>query len=38
MSDNMFALVWKIPVLIFAIILIFGGLFKDLFAWLKEKA
>lgn len=37
MTDGIFKLVWIVPVMIWAIIAIFWGLFKDLFVWIKEK-
>lgn len=37
MTDGTLKLVWIVPVVVFAIIAIVGGLFKDLFVWIKNR-
>jgi len=37
MTDGTLKLVWIVPVMIFAIIAIVGGIFKDLFVWIKNR-
>jgi len=37
MTDQTFKLVWIMPVMIFAVIVIIGGIFKDLAIWIRER-
>ncbi len=37
MSDGMLKLIWIVPLMIFAVIAIIGGIFKDLFIWIKNR-
>lgn len=37
MGDGVLKLIWIVPLMIFVVIAIIGGIFKDLFIWIKNK-
>ncbi len=37
MSDGILKLLWTIPIILWAIVAIFGGIIKDTITWVKER-